>query len=703
MPDSDNAPRRPRVEASVCPHDCPSVCALEVEIGADGRIGRVGGAEDHGYTAGVVCAKVARYAERIHHPDRLLQPLRRIGAKGDGRFAPIAWDDALDEIAEQFQRAAARHGSESVWPYYFAGTMGLVQRDGINRLRHAMRYSGMDKTICTWIVQSGWLAGTGRLSGVDPCEAEESDLIVVWGGNPVSTQVNLMTHIARARKTRGATLVVVDPYRTPTAQAADRHLMLRPGTDAALACAVMHVMFAEGFADRAFLASHTDDPAGLERHLASRGPDWAAAITGLSVAEIVDFARLYGRTQRAFLRVGYGFSRSRNGASAVHAVSCLPAVGGKWRHRGGGAIWNFGQVYRWNKTLIEGLDLRDPSIRVLDMSRLGAVLTGDPKDLRDGPPITAMLVQNVNPMNVCPDLNKVRRGLLREDLFVAVHEQFMTDTAAIADIVLPATMFLEHDDVYQAGGHAHIQIGRKLVEAPGACRSNHAVICALARRLGAVHPGFGMTEMEIIDSTLRASGWPGAREIVARRWLDTTPPFETAHFLDGFGHPDGKFRFRPDWRALGPHGHRMPEWPDFHDIIEQPTPEHPFRLVAPPARSFLNTSFTETPGSRRREGRPTALLHPDDARRAGIADGARVRLGNARGIVTVHAKHFDGVQRGVVVVESIWPNAFFPEGLGINALTGDDPAPPNGGAVFHDTHVWIAPVPEPTPATAPVN
>jgi anaerobic selenocysteine-containing dehydrogenase len=215
------------------------------------------------------------------------------------------------------------------------------------------------------------------------------------------------------------------------------------------------------------------------------------------------------------------------------------------------------------------------------------------------------------------------------------------------------------------------------------------VICALASRLGASHPGFAMTEMEIIDATLRASGWPGAQDVAAERFLDATPPFETAHFLDGFGHKDGRFRFRPDWKALGPYGDRMPDWPDFHAIVEEPSADCPFRMVAPPARSFLNTSFTETPGSLKREGRPSVMIHPEDARAAGIAEGDRVTLGNPRGTVTLHARIFDGVQRGVLVVESIWPNRHFPEGLGINALISDDPAPPNGGAVFHDTHVWI--------------
>jgi anaerobic selenocysteine-containing dehydrogenase len=334
MPDTTSPPEaaasanRPGTHASVCPHDCPSVCALDVEVLASGRIGRVSGAEEHGYTAGVICAKVARYAERIHHPDRLTRPLRRVGAKGEGRFAPISWDEALDEIATRFRDAAARHGSETVWPYFFAGTMGLVQRDGINRLRHAMRYSGMDKTICTWIVHAGWMAGTGRQTGVDPREAADSDLIVMWGGNPVTTQVNFMTHVARARKARGARFVVVDPYRTPTAQAADTHLMLRPGTDGALACAVMHVLFAEGFADRDYLARHTDDPDGLERHLAARTPEWAAAITGLTAAEIRDFARVWPHRPRLHPRGLRFLAFAQRGLDGP--CGQLPA-GGRWQ------------------------------------------------------------------------------------------------------------------------------------------------------------------------------------------------------------------------------------------------------------------------------------------------------------------------------------------------------------------------------------
>ena len=660
------------------------------------RIGAVRGAADNTYTAGVICAKVARYAERVHHPGRLLRPLIRTGAKGEapkgsGVFREAGWEEALDRVAGALTDAAARHGPEAVWPYYFAGTMGLVQRDGINRLRHVMRYSQQHNTICSTASESGWVAGVGRFGGPDPREMAEADLIVIWGGNPLSTQVNVMTHVSRARKGRGAQFVVVDPYRTPSAANADLHLAPRPGTDGALACAAMHVMFRDGTADRAYMAEYADCPDRLEAHLRDRDPEWAAKITGLTVAEIEGFAALYGRTDRAFLRVGYGFSRSRNGSANLHAVTCLPTVGGKWRHRGGGAFWNHrgNGIYHWDKTLIEGLDARDPGIRRMDMSRIGAVLDGDPAELRGGPPVTALFVQNTNPVVVAPDSNRVRRGFLRDDLFVCVHEQFMTETAALADVVLPATMFLEHDDLYAAGGHTHLQVGPKLIDPPGECRSNHEVLQELARRLGAAHPGFDMTAMELVDATLRASGWPGAAEVVARRWIDADEGFERSHFLTGFGFPDGRFRFAPDWAAVGPHHAGMPTLPDHWAATEEATPGHPFRLVAAPARNFLNTSFTETPGSRKREGRPTALVHPDDAARLGITEGGRVTLGNARGTVTVHARLAAGSQPGVIVVESVWPNADFADGVGINALTSDAPAAPNGGAVFHDTAVWM--------------
>src|SRR5690348_11416195 len=378
-----------RIAPSACPHDCPSTCALEVEVLDAHTIGRVRGAADNSYTAGVVCAKVARYAERVHHPDRLLQPMRRIGDKGSGEFAPISWDAALDLVAEQLLRVEQRDGGEAVWPYYYAGTMGLVMRDGINRLRNAKKYSGFHQTICVNPAYTGFAAGTGKIAGPDPREMAKSDLVVIWGTNAVNTQVNVMTHATRARKERGAKLVVVDVYMNATMRQADLPVLIRPGTDGALACAVMHCLFRDGKADWDYLNRYTDAPRELEEHLRSRDPAWASRITGCPVETIEDFARLVGETKRAFFRLGYGFSRSRNGATNMHAASCIAAVTGAWLHEGGGAFHHNDAIFHLNKSVIEGTDVRDPSIRMLDQSRIGAILTGDADALRGGPPLTA--------------------------------------------------------------------------------------------------------------------------------------------------------------------------------------------------------------------------------------------------------------------------------------------------------------------------
>ena len=686
-----------RTARSVCPHDCPSTCALEVEVLDAQSIGRVRGAKDNSYTLGVICEKVARYAERVHHPDRLLYPLKRKGPKGSGAWQRISWDDALGETAEAFLAAERKYGAAAVWPYYYAGTMGLVMRDGINRLRHAKKYSGMYDTFCVALSWAGYLAGCGAVRGVDPREMQKSDLIVIWGGNPVNTQVNVMTHAGIARKSRGARIACVDIYDTGTMKQADIKVLIRPGTDGALACALMHVLFRDGYADREYLARYTDAPAEFEAHLQEKTPEWAAAITGCPAAEIVAFAQAIGQTKRTYFRIGYGFTRSRNGAINMHAVTCIPAVTGAWAHEGGGALHSNSGMFKWQKRLIEGLDQRDPAIRQLDQSRIGAVLEGEAYDLQGGPPVMAMIVQNTNPASVAPDQNRVKRGLAREDLFVCVHEQFMTETAALADIVLPATMFLEHDDIYQGGGHQHIMWGRKLIEPPGECRNNHEVIADLARRAGAEHAGFAMSPREIAEQTLRDSGRPELASFEEESWVDVQPAFAEAHFLNGFGHPDGKFRFKPDWAAvrfrsgIGPYGPvaGIPPMPDYWPVIEEASAEMPFRLATSPARTFLNSSFNETPGSRRREGRPTVFVHPDDLSELRIKDGQKVTIGNLRGQVTLHAKAETGLRRGVLVAESIWPNEAFEDGCGINSLTGADQPAPCGGGTFHDNRVWL--------------
>ncbi len=695
-------PAKSRIGHTACPHDCPSTCALEVDLTEDGKIGRVRGANDHSYTSGVICAKVARYAERLYHPDRLMKPLRRAGAKGAGRWQELSWDEALDEIAEAFVKAEAKDGSEAIWPYFYAGTMGWVQRDSIERLRHAKRYSGFFSSICTNPAWTGFTMATGVLRGPDPREMSRTDCVVIWGTNAVATQVNVMTHAIKSRKERGAKIVVVDIYDNPTMKQADMALIVKPGTDAALACAVMHIAFRDGYADRAYMAKYADDPSGLETHLKSKTPAWAADITGLSVDEIEAFAKLVGETKKTYFRLGYGFTRQRNGAIAMHAAASIATVLGSWQYEGGGAFHSNSDIFRMDASELTGRAMKDQDIRMIDQSQIGRALTGDAVALRHRGPVTAMLIQNTNPMNIAPEQRLVKRGFARSDLFVAVHEQFMTDTAEMADIVIPATMFVEHDDIYRAGGQNHILLGPKLVEPPTTVRSNLFVIEELAKRLGvADRPGFGFSAREMIDRVLSKSGLPDYDYFLENKWFDRQPDFDDAHFINGFGHPDGKFRFRPDWSnqpapnrppasvgLLGPHV-ELPEFPDQVDVIEVADPEHPFRLATSPSRNFLNSSFSETKTSRQKEGRPEVMVNPADAEALAIAHGELVRIGNARGDIRLHVRVTTEVKPGVLIAEGLWPNKAHVDGEGINVLTGADPVAPYGGAAVHDNKVWL--------------
>jgi len=691
-----------KIGHSACPHDCPSTCALDVEILDERTIGRVRGAKDNSYTAGVICAKVARYAERVHHPDRLKHPLVRAGAKGEGQWKQASWEAALDLVAERFLKAEQDHGSESVWPYYYAGTMGLVQRDSINRLRFAKRYSNQFDSFCTNMAWTGYFAGTGSLTGPDPREMAKADVVVIWGTNAAATQVNVMTHAVRARKERGAKIVVIDVYANATVRQADMGIVLKPGTDGAFACAVMHVLFRDGLADWDYLERYTDDPRGLEKHLQTRTPEWAAAITGLSVEEIEAFAHLVGKTKRTYFRLGYGFTRQRNGAVNMHAAASIACVTGAFLHEGGGAFHSNSGIFKMDKREIEGRAMQDVGIRFLDQSKIGRILTGDRQALYGGPPVMAMLIQNTNPMNVTPEQRLVRKGFAREDLFVAVHEQFMTDTAKMADVVLPATTFLEHDDIYRGGGQQHVVLGPKLIEPLADARPNIFVINELAKRLGVGHlPGFDLDERTLIDNMNANSDLPHFDELKEKRFVDLQPPFEEAHYVNGFKWPDGKFRFRPDWTGSpspnkppevmglqGPH-QSIPEFPDHWEVIETADAQHPFRMTTSPAHNFLNSTFAETPTSLAKEIRPELLIHPDDAAELGIEDGERIEIGNHRGELVLHAVLRAGQKRGVVVSEGIFPNSAFERGEGINILVGAEPAAPYGGLAVHDTKIWI--------------
>ncbi|MEP4766698.1 MAG: molybdopterin oxidoreductase family protein [Roseibium sp.] len=693
--------QQPKTSAfSACPHDCPSTCALDVTFDDNGRIKRLNGAKDNDYTAGVICAKVARYADRLYHPDRLTKPLKRVGKKGEGQFEEISWEAALDLIAHKFLAAEAEFGAESVWPNHYAGTMGLVQRDSIHRLRHAKGYSRQFDSFCTNMAFTGYVAGTGKLAGPDPREMALSDQIVVWGTNPVATQVNVMTHAIAARKKRGAKIIVVDVYKTETMKQADIGLILKPGTDAAFACAIMHVLFRNGYADWEYLNKYTDFPKELESHLQQKTPEWASRITGLDVEQIEETARLIGEVKKTYFRLGYGFTRSRNGAVGMHAASSIAAVTGCWQYEGGGAFHNNGAIYQLNKEMIEANSLADTSVRALDQSLVGRILTGDAAALHGGPPVKAMLIQNTNPMSVAPEQELVRQGFAREDLFTVVHEQFMTETAQMADIVLPATQFLEHDDVYKGGGHQYLLLGPKAVEPPVGPKENIYVINEIAERVDSKsHAGFDMSARDQIDWMLQKSGYGSLEDLETNKWIDLQPDFETAHYLDGFGHADKKFHFKPDWghsaapnkpdgEPFGP-WQSMPELPDQWDSIELASDAHPLRLVTAPARSFLNSTFNETKGSRKKEGRPEVWLRPQDAAAYGIDDGVKVRMGNTRGAITLHARLVDSVAPGTVISEGLWPNDAFEDGKGINTLTGADPVAPYGGAAYHDTAVWV--------------
>ena len=429
--------------------------------------------------------------------------------------------------------------------------------------------------------------------------------------------------------------------------------------------------------------------------------EWAASITGLDVSRIEELAQLIGSVKKTYFRLGYGFTRSRNGAVGMHAASSIAAVTGCWKEEGGGAFHNNGAIYQLNKEMIEAGSLKDPAVRALDQSLVGRILTGDEAALLGGPPVKAMLIQNTNPVSVAPEQDLIKQGFAREDLFTVVHEHFLTETAQMADIVLPATQFLEHDDLYKGGGHQYLMLGPKAVEPPEGPRENIFVINEIARRVDSKpHPGFDMSARDHIDWLLRNSNYGTLADLEAGKWIDLQPDFETAHYLNGFGHADGKFHFKADWgRSSAPNKpedgtifgpwQTMPELPDQWDSIELADEQHPFRLVTSPARSFLNSTFNETDSSKKKEGRPEVWMRPEEAERFGIEDGAKVKMGNRRGVVTLHARYVATVAPGTVISEGIWPNDAFEDGRGINTLTGADPVAPYGGAAFHDTAVWV--------------
>ncbi|MFH1808350.1 MAG: molybdopterin-dependent oxidoreductase [Pseudomonadota bacterium] len=672
----------PTLHRTTCAHDCPGSCALLVEIEGD-QLLSVRGDPAHALTRGVICGKVRRYAEIVDGP-RVARPLLREGPKGSGRFREATWDDALQHIVDGLERAVRAHGASSVLPYYYGGTLGLVQQKAIERLAHRAGWSRLERSLCFAIADAGWSAGVGRMLGPRPEEIAHSDLVLLWGINAVSTHISLMSHVKHARS-RGAPLVVVDPYRTRTARLADHHLMPRPGTDAALACGLMHVLLDQGMEDRAYLASRTDFNAEVERHLTKCTPPWASAITGIAVDEIVDLARRYGRAQRPFIRIGVGMTRHRNGAVNLHAVSCLPSLVGAWPKHGAGAL--IGTDAGFSGIVderVRGTRWRDPGVRSLDMSQLGRWLC----DPALAPPVAALLVFNANPAVSCPDLGTVHQGLQREDLFTVVHEQVMTDTARLADVVLPATTFLEHDDLYRSYGHYSLQLGRAVLTPRGEARCNHDVVNALAQRLGHDDDLFAGDSLQRIDQVLAASGLPD------RGWFETHGPHDVGmdedvlHFRTRFPTRDGRFHFMPGWSDSA-----MPRLPDHWAVnardVEDPS-RTPLDFMAPPGHEVLNSTFTQTATARRRHAPPTLLLHPVDAAARNIVDGDTVRVYNARASLVLRVHLTDDVTPGLCLCETNHLGQDFPGGMSVNALVDAARVAPGGGPAFHDNRVQVS-------------
>jgi anaerobic selenocysteine-containing dehydrogenase len=674
---------------SVCPHDCPSQCALQVTVEA-GRITDVVGDARHPFTGGVICGKVHDYAERVYGPTRVLTPLRRVGPKGEGRFEPIGWDEAVEEIAHRWRRVIAQWGAEAILPYSYGGTLGLVQNRAGHALFYALGASRLDRTICVSTAFAGWQGTLGAVTGNDSEQMVDSDLIVLWGINASHTHINAMTLVKRARR-RGAFVVCVDPYRTPTARQADWHLMPRPGTDGALALGVMHVLIGEGRVDQDYIQRATLGFTALAQHVKQYDPERVAAITGLTVDDIVAFAHRYGSTRASFLRVGIGLSRHDNGGMTCRTIACLPALTGAYAHPAGGALLASSGAFGLSNAVIERPDLMpQPAPRVINMIQLGRALT-DP-DL--APPVKALYVYNANPASIVPNQEPVLRGLAREDLFTVVHEQHLTDTTDYADLVLPATTSMEHTDCYKSYGHFYVQLARPVIAPEGEARSNWAVTRLLAPALGLRDPHFSKSEDDLIREAL-ASGDPSIEGITLERLeaehsvrLRLGRPY--LPFADGAPTPSGKVEFLSETLAQA----GLPALPTYTPLIEGPehtelTRRYPLQCIVPPNRFFLNSSFSQSELLRRRQRGPAVLLHPGDAASRGIRTGDAVLVRSARGEARFTAELTDDTREGVAVVEGIWWNKHQPGGRGVNALTDDRTADMGGGPALHSNLVQV--------------
>ena len=685
---------RDGIVRGACPHDCPDTCAMLVTV-ENGRAIRVAGDPDHPVTKGFLCAKVNRYIERTYHQDRLASPMRRVGPKGSSQFEPISWSDALDEIATRLRDIAeSEHGPQAILPYSYAGTMGLVQGSSMDhRFFHLLGASRLDRTICSMAGTVGMRMTVGANVGADGEGVPDSDLVLLWGTNTLTANPHLWPFILQARE-RGAPIICIDPIRTRTAQQCDEWIPIRPGSDAALALGMMHVIFAKGLEDREYLEQFSLGHEAMRARAAEWTPERTAAVTGIDAARIIALAEQFGRAKAAFIRVNYGLQRHAGGGMAVRTIACLPAVAGHWRRAGGGVQLSTSANFAFNKAALERPDLGPPA-RTINMIRLGDALTMPDAGV-GGPPVKALIVYNSNPAAVAPDRNTVLRGFAREDLFTVVIEHFQTDTADWADIVLPATTQLEHWDIHFAYGHHYVSLNRPAIAPIGEAKPNSEIFRLLAERMGMSDPMMRDDDLTLIRQAL-ATESPKLQGVTFDRllehgWVRLNVPTPFLPYADGkFPTPSGKCEFysaRLAEMGLDP----LPTYiPPYESVEREPAlvARYPLTLISSPAHTFLNTTFVNVTSLRRQAHEPEVLLHPSDAERRGIAVGAVVTVRNDRGAFLAKARVEPGIREGVAWAPSIWWAKLSADGANVNQTTSQRITDMGNGPVFYDNQVEI--------------
>ncbi len=685
---------RDGVVRGACPHDCPDTCAMLVTV-ENGRAVRVSGDRTHPFTQGFLCAKVNRYVERTYHRDRLLRPLRRIGPKGSGQFAPISWDDAIGEVAKRLTDiAGSADGPEAILPYSYAGTMGLVQGSSMDRrFFHSVGASLLDRTICSMAGTVGMRMTVGANIGADGEGIPQSDLVLLWGTNTLTSNPHLWPFIVAARE-RGARIIAIDPIRTRTAAQCDEWLPIRPGTDAALALGMMYVLFDRDLTDDDYIARHTLGAPELRERAREYSPERVARITGLSAETIVALGERYGRARAAFIRVNYGLQRHAGGGMAVRSIACLPALTGHWRRAGGGVQLSTSANFQFNKQALERPDL-SPPVRTINMIRLGDALTLPDAGV-GGPPVRALVVYNSNPAAVAPDRNAVLRGLARKDLFTVVLEHFQTDTADWADIVLPATTQLEHWDLHLAYGHHYVTLNRPSVAPLGECKPNSEIFRLLAARMGMSSQLFHDDDVALIHQALdtNADRLHGVtfEALLDRGWMRLNVPTPYLPYADGaFPTPSGKCELYSE-RMRGMGLDPLPTFTapyEFPEAVPEVANRFPLTLISSPAHQFLNSTFVNIESLRRAAREPECVVHPQDAERRGIAAGARVVVHNDRGAFTAIARVEDSIREGVVWAPSIWWGKLAADGANANQTTSQRETDLGHGPVFYDNLVQV--------------